>query len=327
MKAAVWTRYGPPEVLQLQEVEKPIPKDDEVLVRIRATTVSAGDCEMRRLEVPMLLRLPTRLYVGVRRPKRIAILGQELAGEVEAVGKAVTLFGEGDPVIAATGFSQGAYAQYLNVNENPTEGVLARKPDGLSYEEAATLPFGALDALHFLRQGDVRAGEKVVVNGAGGSIGTFAVQLAKNMGAQVSAVDLADKLDMLSSLGADEVIDYTTDDFTESGERFDVIFDVVGKSPFARSMRSLKPGGRYISANPAASLMLRGPLASLMSNKRVILRTARKNADDVRFLTELIDAGRLRTVIDRCYPLEEIAEAHRYVETGQKRGHVVITVK
>jgi len=324
MKAIVWTKYGPPDVLQLEEVEKPAPKEDEVLIRIAATTVTAGDCEMRRLKLPILFRLPLRIYVGFRKPKRITILGQELSGEIETAGKDVKLFKEGDQVFGTTGFGFGAYAEYVCL---PSTSALAIKPANMSYEEAAAIPVGGLEALHFLRQGNIQSGQKVLINGAGGSIGTFAVQLARHFGAEVTAVDSAGKLDMLRSIGADQVIDYTQEDFTKSGETYDVIFDVVGKSSFSRSIKSLKQNGRYLLGNAGLTQMARGRWTSMRSSKKVILGTANLNTDDLIFLKELIETGKIKTVIDRRYPLEQIAEAHQYVETGQKKGNVIITIE
>jgi len=329
MKAIVWTKYGSPDVLQLKEVEKPIPKDNEVLIRIYATTVTAGDCEMRRLKFPILLRLPMRIYVGLRKPKRITILGQELAGEIESVGKDVKLFRKGDQVFAATGFSMGTYAEYICLPEEPKEmeGLLAIKPTNMTYEEAAAVPTGGLNALHFLRKGNIQSGQKVLINGSGGSIGTFAVQLAKYFGAEVTGVDSTGKLDMLRSIGADQVIDYTQEDFTKSGETYDVIFDVVGKSSFSGCIRSLKKEGIYLSANPGLSQMVRGLWTSKTSSKKVIVGTASYKTEDLIFLKELIEAGKIKPVIDRRYPLEQITEAHRYVEKGHKKGNVVITLE
>jgi 2-desacetyl-2-hydroxyethyl bacteriochlorophyllide A dehydrogenase len=323
MKAIVWTAYGPPDVLQLREVEKPTPKDDEVLVKVCATTVTAGDCEMRGLKFPLFLSLSMRLFAGLQRPTRITILGQELAGEIEAVGKAVKRFKEGDQVFGTTGFSFGAYAEYVCL---PEDGVMARKPAKMTYEEAAAVPTGGLEALHFLRRGYIQSGQKVLIIGAGGSIGTFAVQLARYFGAEVTAVDSTGKLDMLRSIGANQVIDYTQEDFTKNGETYDVIFDVMGKSSFSGSLRSLKQNGRYLLGNPGLLKMVRGRWTSMTSNKRVIIGAAIQKTEDLLFLRELIEAGKITSVIDRRYPLEQTAEAHRYVDTGQKKGNVVITV-
>jgi len=327
MKAIVWTKYGPPDVLKLKEVEKPVPQDNEVLVKIFATTVTAGDCEMRSLNFPLFLKLPMRMYNGYRKPKKIAILGQELAGQIESTGKNVTLFKEGDQVFAATDFSLGAYAEYKCIPSESKDTVLAIKPSNMTYEEAASIPVGGLEALHFLRKGNVGKGQKILINGAGGSIGTMAIQLAKYFGAEVTGVDSRDKLDMLLSIGADQVIDYSREDFTRSGEKYDVIFDVVGKSPFSRSKRSLKEKGFYLIANPGLSYMIGALWTSMTSSKKVILWTSSRKYEDLIFLKELAEAGRIKPVIDRRYLLEQISEAHTYVEAGQKKGNVVITVE
>ena len=322
MKAIVYTKYGPPDVLQLKEVEKPTPKYNEVLIRIYATTATAGDCENRRLEVPILIWLPIRIYMGVRKPKR-QILGLELAGEIEAVGKDITRFKKGDQVFAATDMSFGAYAEYICL---PDTYAMAIKPANMTYEEAATVPTGGLLALHFLRKGNIQSGEKVLINGAAGSMGTFAVQLAKYFGAEVTGVDSTGKLDMLRTIGADHIIDYTQEDFTKNGETYDVIFDVIGKSSFSCSVRSLKQNGRYLLGIPDLSKMVRGLWTSKTSSKRVIAGLVSYRTENLFLLKELIEAGKIKSVIDRSYPLEQTAEAHRYVETGHKMGNVVITV-
>ena len=329
MKAIVWTKYGPPDGLKLQEVEKPTPKENEILIRIHATTVTAGDCELRSLKLPLFLSLPTRIYTGLIRPTRVKIIGQELAGEIESVGKDVKQFKKGDQVFASTGFGSGTYAEYVCLPEEPgdMDGVLAIKPANMTYEEAAAVPVGGLEASHFLRKANIQSGERILVNGAGGSIGTVAVQLAKYYGAEVTGVDSTEKLEMLHSIGADHVIDYTREDFTKSGETYDVIFDVIGKSSFSRSLRSLKQNGRYLLANPGLSHMIRGLWTWARGSKKVISGSASPKIRDLIFLKELVEAGKIKTVIDRRYPLEQIVEAHRYVETGHKKGNVVITVK
>ena len=328
MKAIIWTNYGPPDVLQLQEVKQPTPKDDEVRIRIYATTVTTGDCELRRLKLPLYFSLPMRIYVGFRKPTRITIPGMEFAGEIEAAGKAVTRFRPGDQVFGTTGFSMGAYAEYICLPEDGKEvdGALAIKPANMTYAEAAAVPVGGLEALHFLRKGNIHRGQKVLINGAGGSIGTFAVQLAKYFGAEVSAVDSLGKLDMLRSIGADQVIDYMQGDFTKNDQTYDVIFDVVGTSSFSGCIRSLKQNGRYLLANPGLSHRVRGRWTSVTSGKKVISGAASHKTEDLIFLKELIEAGKIISVIDRRYPLEQIAEAHKYVETGQKKGNVVISI-
>jgi NADPH:quinone reductase-like Zn-dependent oxidoreductase len=328
MKAIGWTKYGSPDGLQLKEVQKPIPKEDEVLVKVHATTVTAGDSELRRLKLPLMLSFPMRLYVGLTKPKRITILGQELAGEVEAVGKDVELFKKGDQVFGTTGFGFGAYAEYICLHGDPNEmqGALAIKPVNMTYEEAAAVPTAGFEALHFLRQADVQRGQKVLIFGAGGSIGTFSVQLARYFGAEVTAVDSGGKLEMLRSIGADHVIDYAQQDFTQNGKTYDVIIDVVGKKLFSRRLKSLKPNGHYFLANAGLSHLLLARWTSMTSSKNVNLGSASQTRDDLLLLKGLIEAGKVRTIIDRCYQLAQIPEAHRYVETGRKIGNVVITV-
>ena len=327
MKAVIWTGYGPPEVLELREVEKPSPKDNEILVRIYTTTVTAGDCETRRLDFPFYLGLPMRLWVGLLKPKENTIMGTELAGVVEAMGKDVQKFQVGDQVFGAAGTNFGANAEYICLPEFPDdmEGGVALKPTNMTFEEAVTVPFGGRDALHFLRKGKIQSGQKILINGAGGSIGTFAIQLAKHFGVEVTAVDSTAKLDTLLALGADHVIDYTKEDFTGNGVVYDVIFDVVGTISFSRSKNSIAQEGTYLLANPIRGQLLRGPWNRMTSNHQVIMETASGTVEDLVDLRRLIEDGKLTTVIDRTYPLEQIVDAHRYVETGQKLGNVVIT--
>ncbi|HMR99074.1 MAG TPA: NAD(P)-dependent alcohol dehydrogenase [Anaerolineales bacterium] len=329
MKAIVWTKYGSPDVLQLQEIAKPSPRANEVLIKIHATTVTAGDCEARNLKMPILIRLPMRMYVGFRKPKRITILGQELAGEIEAIGKDVKRFRVGDQVFGTTGLGFGAYAEYICLPEESAMGVLVTKPANMTYEEAATVPTGGLEALHFIRRGNTLAsvrGEKVLIIGAGGSIGTFAVQLAKYFGAEVTGVDSSGKLNMLRAIGADHVIDYTKEDFTKNGETYHVIFDVPGKSSFSSGIRSLKQNGRYLLANPRLSHILQGPWTSMRGGKKVIFGAASQKTEDLIFLRDLIEAGHIKAVIDRRFSLEQIADGHRYADKGQKKGNIVITI-
>jgi NADPH:quinone reductase-like Zn-dependent oxidoreductase len=323
MKAIIWTKYGSPNVLQLREIEKPTPKHNEVLIKVHVATVTMGDCEMRSLKTPVMIRLPLRIYVGFSGPKRITILGQELAGEIEAVDKEVTRFKEGDQIFAATLFRFGAYAEYTCLPEK----YPVLKSANMTYEEAATIPTGGINGLHFLRMANVRSGQSVLINGAGGSIGTYAIQIAKSFGAEVTAVDSTEKLAMLCSIGADHVIDYTQEDFTKSGETYDVIIDVIGKSSFSRSIRSLKSNGRYVLGNPSLSGMIRGLWTSRTSDKKVISKGAGYRTEDYAFLKELFEAGKIKPVIDRRYPLAQTAEAHRYVDEGYKKGNVVITLE
>ena len=329
MKAIVWTKYGPPDVLELREVEKPTPQEDEVLIRIVATTVTAGDCELRSLDLPIYMSLPMRMFwIGFRKPKENTIPGTELAGETEAVGKDVKEYKEGDQVFGSAGMGFGANADYICLPEKPgeMEGGVAIKPANMTYEEAATVPFGGRDALHFIRKGNIQSGQKILINGAGGSIGTYAVQLAKHYGAEVTAVDSTGKLEMLRSIGADQVIDYTQEDFTKRGEIYDVIFDVVGKMSFSRSKSSIKQDGTYLLANPG-SQMVQGLWTRMTSSKKVVMQTSSPTIEDLVFLRELIEAETIKAVIDKSFPLEQTAEAHRYVEKGGKKGNVVITVE
>jgi NADPH:quinone reductase-like Zn-dependent oxidoreductase len=329
MKAIIWTKYGPPDGLQLKEVEKPAPKGNEVLIKVYAATASTADTELRRLKLPLLFSIPLRLYLGLRKPTRITILGTEFAGEIVSAGKDVTRYQLGDRVFGYTGLGMGTYAEYICLSEKPSAlaGVLAKKPANMTYEEAAAAPFGGLEALHALRKAKIQGGQKVLIVGAGGSIGTYAVQLAKHYGAEVTGVDKPGKLEMLRSIGADHVVDYTQDDFTKSGQTYDVILDTIGKSSFSGSLRSLKENGTYLNANPGLFGGVRMRWTSKRSSKRVIPWTAGYTTNNLLALKELIEAGAIKAIIDRRYPLEQIAEAHRYVETGHKKGNVVITVE
>ena len=325
MRAMVCTDYGPPDVLRLRDLPKPDPDDDEVLIRIRATTASAADCELRRFDFSPWIWLPMRLSFGIRRPRR-PVLGHELAGDVESVGKDVRSFKKGDRVFAATGIGLGAYAEYICLCENPKTGAIATMPATLSYDEAATVPYGGGEALEFLRKGNVGSGQRVLVNGAGGSFGTFAVQLAKGLGAHVTAVDNAPKLEMLRSIGADRVIDYTQEDFTDGSETYDVIFDVVRDTPSARMVRSLSENGCLLMANPGFRQIVRARWAARGSAKRVSFAASSGTSEDLVHLRGLVEVGLLHPVIDRRFPLEQMAEAHRYAESGQKVGNVVVVV-
>jgi NADPH:quinone reductase-like Zn-dependent oxidoreductase len=325
MKAIVCTAYGDPDVLKLEEVEKPRPKDDEVLVRIHATTVSRADCEIRRFEFPAWIWLPVRLAFGVVRP-RVRILGQEFAGEVESLGDGPTSFAPGDRVYGTTGIGLGAYAEYVRVGGRRAGSVVAPMPAAMCYTEAAAVPYGASEALRFLRKAGIGAGQRILIIGAGGSFGTYAVQLAKHAGAEVVAVDSTGKLEMLREIGADQVIDYTERDFTDDAGTFDIVFDVVCRAPFGRVVRLLRPRGRYVLANPRTSHFIRGLWTSVTGDKKVVFSSGTGKSEHLRAVTGLIEAGELRPVIDRQYPFEQMAEAHRYAETEQKKGNIVIVV-
>lgn len=324
VKAIVHTAYGPPDELQLQEVDLPVPSENEVRIKIHATTVTTTDCNIRNLTfVPKLLWLPMRMQLGFQKPKT-KILGIDLAGEIEATGRDVKRFKVGDQVFGTPEPALGAHAEYICV---PEDGVLANKPANMSYEEAASVPLAAHTALFFIRdQGNVQAGQRVLIIGASGAIGTFAIQFAKNFGADVTGVCSTTNVELVKSLGADKVIDYTKEDFTEDGEVYDVVFDAVSKSSFLRCKDSLKENGFYLVTLPNLAYLLQMLWTSRVGNKKAKNGSRLATVDDLQFFNELIEAGKLKAVIDRRYPLEQTAEAFRYVERGHKKGNVVITV-
>jgi NADPH:quinone reductase-like Zn-dependent oxidoreductase len=310
MKAITCTKYGPPEVLQITEIAKPVPGDNEVLIKIHAATCHVGDVRIRRFKVPFWQIIPSRIYLGITKPKR-PILGMEIAGEIETAGKNVKLYKRGDQVFAFTGFNFGGYAEYICLPEKTKEkeiskkGLAAAKPANLSYEAAAAVPAGGMTALSIIRKLNIRKGQKILIYGASGSVGTYAVQLAKYYGAEITGVCSAANLELVKSLGASEVIDYTKEDFANNGQTYDFVFDAVGKLAPARAKKLLKKNGIYYN---------------------IFAHSGKSKATDLVFLKELIEAGKLKPVIDRTYPLEQIVAAHRYVEQGHKKGNVVITV-
>jgi NADPH:quinone reductase-like Zn-dependent oxidoreductase len=330
MKAIVYTEYGPPDVLQIQEIEKPTPKDNEILIRVYATSVNIGDIwarnfkeiSPRKFTMPFPLWLPARMYFGFTKPK-INILGSEFAGEVVSIGKDVKQFRKGNQVFGYRGQSMGANAEYLCMAE---DGLVSVKPSNMTYEEAATVPYGALTALNLLRKINIRRGQKVLINGASGGIGSAAVQLAKYFGAEVTGVCATPRLEFVKALGADHVIDYTKEDFTKSGETYDLIFDILGKSSFTKCKNSLKRNGIYLLASFKMKQLFQMLWTSIIGNKKVICALSSENPNDLIFIKELVEAGKIKAIIDKRYPLEQIAGAHRYIEKGHKRGNVVLTM-
>ena len=330
MKASVYDEYGGPEVLQLKEIEKPIPKDNEVCIKVQATTVNYGDLTARnfrymslsKFNMPLLLYYPSRLAFGFFKPK-INILGSEFSGVVETIGTDVKRFKLGDPVYGYRGMNMGAYAEYVCV---PEKGTLAKKPVNLTHAEAAVFPYGAIVALNLLRKANLQPGEKVLINGASGGIGSQAVQLANYYGAHVTGVCSTPRIEFVKSLGAENVIDYTQNDFTDGRESYDLIFDILGRSSFGRCKRVLQPNGRYLLASFKLKQLFQMLWTKIAGDKKVICTLSGDKAEDLEFITGLIEAGYLKANIDRTFPLDHAAEAHRYIENGQKKGHVVISL-
>lgn len=330
MKAIAYRQYGAPDVLHVEEVPKPSPKDDEILIRVRAVCINVGDLWARNFKaitpanfsMPTPLWLPARMYFGFTKP-RVNILGNEFSGQIEAVGNKVTRFKAGDAVFGYRGQSMGAYAEYLCMGES---GTVALKPANLTYEEAATLPYGGVTALNLLRKADIQAGQKILINGASGSIGAAAVQLAKHYGAEVTGVCSTPRVEFVHALGADRVIDYTREDFTQNGETYDLIFDILGKSSFERCKSSLTPQGIYLLASFKIKHLLQMFRTSRAGGRRVICTLSVDKPENLIFIKELAEAGKFKAIVDKSYALEQAADAHRYIETGGKRGAVVLTV-
>lgn len=324
MYAIVWKKYGKPAGLKYKEVEKPSPADDEVLIKIHATTVTAGDTEMRGLKFTFLLTLMIRLYMGFFKPRQ-KILGQELVGTIETVGTEVTKFKVGDKVIATTGFKFGGYAEYICLKRIPDMGTMVLKPDFLSIYEAAALPIAGMEALHYLQLGNIKKGEHILINGAAGSFGTFAIQLAKYYGAEVTAVDALEKFDVLESAGADHLIDYQSDSFYKHKNTYDIIFDIVSNSNFKKSLKCLKENGRYVFATPKLTYKLKSRFSKLGS-KQVLFTLSKQSNSDLNKVIQLVKEARIKIYIDRVMLLKEVPKAHEYIEAGHKKGNLVIQV-
>ena len=322
MKAIVYTQYGSPDILQIKEIDKPNPKDNEVLVKVHAAEVTKADCEIRSFKFPVKwFWLPLRIALGLIKPKR-QVLGGYLAGVVEAVGKNVSKFKSGDQIFGSTKLRLGAHGEYVCL---PSHYTLVPQPDNMSFEEAAAVPLGGLNALHFMKKAQIHEGEKVLVNGAGGSIGTFGVQIAKSMNAEVTAVDSAIKERMLRRIGADHFIDYAKEDFTKSGQTYDVIFSMVARASYDDCVRALNPGGRYVMANPRISDMLKSVLLPKLTDKRAIFAFAGEKKHELLELKQMIESGKIKSIVDKVYSFEQAADAHRRVETEQRLGIVVIS--
>ena len=330
MKAIVYHEYGPPEVLKLEEIAKPSPKDNEIMIRVYATSVNIGDIwarnfkaiSPREFSMPLPLWLPARMYFGFTKPK-INILGSEFAGKVDTVGKDVKRFKKGDEVFGYRGQKMGANAEYLCM---PEDGLVTNKPTNMTYEEAAAVPYGALTALNLLRKVDIQPGQSVLIHGASGGIGSAAVQLAKYFGATVTGVCATPRLEFVKALGADQVVDYTKEDFTQNGETYDLIFDILGKSSFSRCKNSLKQNGRYLLASFKMAQLFQMLWTSMVGDKKVICALSSENQKDLVFIQELVEAGKIKSIIDRSFLPEQAAEAHRYIEKGHKKASVVITI-
>ena len=323
MKAITYSNYGSPDVLGLREVKKPVPKDDEVLIKVHAAEATKSDCEMRSFKYSVKwFWLPLRIALGVRKPRR-QILGGYFAGEIESLGKDVTHFSAGDQVFGSAQLRLGAYGEYVAL---PASYTIVAKPSNMSFAEAAAVPLGGLNALHFMRLARIRAGEQVLINGAGGSIGAYGVQIAKSMDAEVTGVDSTIKEDMVRRMGADHFIDYTKSDFAGSGRTYDVIFDMVPGSSYTDCINALNPNGRYFSGNPRISVMLRSVFTTRFTSKTARFAFARETKKELSLLKEMIEAGKIGSIVDRVFPMEQAADAHRLVETEQRLGAIVIAI-
>lgn len=326
MKAVIWNEYGPPESLVIGEIDKPSPADNEILVKIQSVSVNAGDCETRGLRLPGIMAFALRLFIGLKKPKRIKILGQDYAGEVETMGKGVTGFNLGDRVFGTTDIGLGTYAEYICLRQGADNHLIEKMPDSLKYTEASAIPVSGLEALYFLKKAKIEKDESILIIGAGGSIGTHAIQLAKHFKAHVTAVDRGEKQEMIESLGVDYFIDYQSEDYSSKEIRYDVIFDVTGKSKMLKILKTLNPNGRFLDLNPTFSKFAAKLFIGLAGNKKIIIGGAKRESKELIYLRDLVDKGILKPIIDKTYSLDEIAAAHRYAESGLKKGHVTIKV-
>jgi len=323
MKAVICPKYGPPEVLEIREIEKPVPKDNEILIKVVSTTVTSGDCRMRAFNVPKGFRLPAKMMMGFTKPRK-PIFGVELAGVITEVGSKVTKFKVGDEVFAAAGFGPGAHAEYRCFKES---GPVVTKPENIPFEQAGAIPFGGLSALFFLKKAKIKEGHKILIYGASGAVGTASVQLAKHFRAEVTGICGSSNVEMVKSLGADKVIDYSKDDFTQNGETYDIIFDAVGKTTFGQCKNSLVKKGVYLTVEMTGRVIRQMIWTSMFGSKKVRSGVGTEEVEDMEFLKGLLESGELKAVIDRRFTLDEIVEAHRYVDTGHKKGNVAITVQ
>ena len=323
MRAIICTKYGDGQVLQIQEIEKPVPKSNEVLIRVKATSVTLYDSWSRSATAPPGFGILMRLATGIRKPRQ-AILGTELSGIVEAVGKDVSLFKNGDKVFAYRGMNLGAYVEYISL---PEDSVMAVMPNNMSFEEAAAVQQGALTALYFLRNGDIKKDQRILIFGASGGVGSFAVQIAKYFGLEVTGVCSTSKIDFVKSLGADNIIDYTKEDFTKNGEIYDVILDTIGKTPIGRAQKRLTEKGSYLFTTFGVPKLIRILWLKIRSKKRVFMGTLEETTEELIFLKELIEAGKIKVVIDKTFSIEQAAEAHQYLDSGNKKGHIIINME
>lgn len=326
MKAVIWTAYGGPDVLRLDKIDIPKPKDNELLIKVVCSSVTKGDCETRELDLPIAIRTMMKLVFGIRKPKRVKIPGQEFAGIVEKIGKSVNEFKEGDRVFGSRGIMMGAYAEYLCIQKAGGTGCVSHIPDKIDYRTAAVLTTGGMEAMHFFGKSGIKKGDNVLINGAGGSIGLVFLQMAKNTGAVVTAVDMREKLYFLKSLGADRTIDYKKKDYTDEKMKYDVVFDVVGSNSIKRNLKVLRKGGRYLLGNPTFSKIVISSFINIISGKKVVVGAAEYTVNKLGQMAEMVADGKITIIIDREFQLEDIVKAHEYVDSDMKVGNVVVAI-